>query len=571
MKILVLAPQPFYQERGTPIAVRLLVETLCSFGHEVDLLVYPEGEQISIAGGRLFRCGRPPFVRRVPIGFSWQKVVCDVYMFFSLSRLLLRNRYDVIHAVEEAVFIALPFTIFGKRKLVYDMDSSMSQQLIDRWPRLRRVRRLLETFERNAVRRSDAVLAVCNDLAEKARHWTTHPHRVSVLPDVPVRTGPPSTLPVDWLRTVTGPDAVVALYVGNLEHYQGIDLMIEAVARADVPSLHLVVIGGTDEHRREYSARSTELGIAERVHFMGPRPFAQLSVYLAQADILLSPRKLGENTPMKVYSYMQAGKAILATAIRSHTQVLDSACALLVPAESEGFARGLHRLARDAELRNSLGKAAKERVEAEYSLPIYHRRLKSAYDLLARGASPTEASAQPLLEVAQTALPIARAPAPQAGFPREQDPRAARPPIDAAQTALLEYTRDAIIIWEMNGRGIVFWNSAAEQLYGYTAGEAQGRTTHELLKTKVVGGVRSLESYLSRFGVWVGELRHKDCNGKDVLVEGRLAVVSEIDGGWLVIEVNRDVRNETAADKQVRSTQYQAQLCLALEELFRFM
>ena len=53
MNVLLLAPQPFYRERGTPIAVRLLAETLCSLGHAVDLLVYHEGEDISFPGLRL--------------------------------------------------------------------------------------------------------------------------------------------------------------------------------------------------------------------------------------------------------------------------------------------------------------------------------------------------------------------------------------------------------------------------------------------------------------------------------------------------------------------------------------
>ena len=46
MKILLVAPQPFYQERGTPIAVRLLAETLCGAGHEVDLLTLVNGPYI---------------------------------------------------------------------------------------------------------------------------------------------------------------------------------------------------------------------------------------------------------------------------------------------------------------------------------------------------------------------------------------------------------------------------------------------------------------------------------------------------------------------------------------------
>ena len=55
MNILLLAPQPFYQERGTPIAVRMLVETLCQAGNQVDLLTYHEGEDISLPGLKIYR------------------------------------------------------------------------------------------------------------------------------------------------------------------------------------------------------------------------------------------------------------------------------------------------------------------------------------------------------------------------------------------------------------------------------------------------------------------------------------------------------------------------------------
>ena len=75
MKILLIAPQPFYQERGTPIAVRLLIETLCAAGHEVHLLTYHEGEDVAVPGLTIFRAARPPGIGNIPIGFSWKKVV----------------------------------------------------------------------------------------------------------------------------------------------------------------------------------------------------------------------------------------------------------------------------------------------------------------------------------------------------------------------------------------------------------------------------------------------------------------------------------------------------------------
>jgi PAS domain S-box-containing protein len=113
---------------------------------------------------------------------------------------------------------------------------------------------------------------------------------------------------------------------------------------------------------------------------------------------------------------------------------------------------------------------------------------------------------------------------------------------------LLEYTHDAIIIWETDGGGIKYFNRAAEQLYGYSRDEARGRTTHELLKTELAGGVDVLEMKLARFGIWVGELRHTTRDGRYIEVEGRLALMSQNSGRWLVLEVNRDVSDRNAAE-----------------------
>lgn len=119
---------------------------------------------------------------------------------------------------------------------------------------------------------------------------------------------------------------------------------------------------------------------------------------------------------------------------------------------------------------------------------------------------------------------------------------------DRWNTRLLEFTNDAIIIWEMQGRGILYWNAAAEQLYGYSRAEALGKITHVLLKTELAGGVTSLESNLDRYGVWIGELTHTTQTGGRILVEGRLALMSQRSNRWLVMEVNRDITDQKATE-----------------------
>lgn len=381
MKILIVAPQPFFRERGTPIAVRLLAETLCQFGHHVDLLAYHAGEDVTIPGLRLIRAARPPGVHEIPIGISWQKLLCDVSLLISMIRLVRRNDYDVIHAVEEAVFFAAVLSLFGRRKFIYDMDSSLSEQLTDKWRSLRPLRGVLERVERMAVSRATTVLAVCEDLATKVRPWVDG-QRVAVLPDVPLGDGK-SSVCSESLRDIVGNDSVIGLYVGNLEPYQGIDLLLEAVARVSDARFRMIVIGGDPAHVLRYRERVQATGIGDKVLFLGPRPVAQLDAYLSQADILLSPRILGGNTPMKVYSYMQSGKAIVATRIRSHTQAINDSCAELVAPDPEAMAGAIERLARDPERRRRLGEAARERAQLEYSLPVFRKKLELAYQQMA--------------------------------------------------------------------------------------------------------------------------------------------------------------------------------------------
>ena len=131
---------------------------------------------------------------------------------------------------------------------------------------------------------------------------------------------------------------------------------------------------------------------------------------------------------------------------------------------------------------------------------------------------------------------------PLSELPLQQDP-------NSWNTRLLEYMNDAIIIWEMQGRGILFWNQAAEKLYGYSRAVALGQTTHQLLDTQLTGGITHLEASLAKYGVWIGDLTHTTSSGKRVRVEARLALMSQTNGRWLVLEVNRDVTDVAALDQ----------------------
>lgn len=388
MRILYLAPHPFYQDRGSPIAAKMLLEILDRQGIEVDLVTYNEGEDLPFENITHYRIPDLPFLQGVRPGFSPKKLVADIFMLFIMLRLLLRNRYNVIHAVEEMAFFALALKPLFGTPYVYDMDSSLAQQMVEQMPRLRALGGVLETFERMAVRGADQVVAVCDALGDVA---TNHGARdVVLLYDVPLAAPEGGTVTEEDVRVFCQDEGVMAMYVGNLQPYQGIDLLLESVAlaRPQVSSLDLVIIGGKQADIDAYTQKAADLGIGDAVHFLGPRPIEGLSGYLSQADILVSPRIKGNNTPMKIYSYLDSGRPILATDLWTHTQVLTPNVSVLTEPEPKAYAEGLVRLAQDASLRARLGEAGKALVQEKYSYSVFEA---TANRLLERLAAPAKA------------------------------------------------------------------------------------------------------------------------------------------------------------------------------------
>lgn len=392
MKILVLAPQPFFQSRGTPIAVRALLGVLTGEGHRLDVLTYHEGEPVEISGVRLLRIPTVPGVRNLRPGFSIKKVICDLVMLWQCVGLVRREKYELIHAVEESVFMAMAARALFKTPYVYDMDSSLAVQLVQgrRW--LRPLRPFFEAMERLAVRQSLGVLAVCRSLEETARRYAPG-KSVARLEDVSLLDQQETTVPE---ARVPGEDPVV-MYVGNLEPYQGIDLLLESFQAAirEVPGARLVIVGGVVPDITRYTDRSVRLGIAERVEFLGQRPIAELGRHLARATVLVSPRIQGNNTPMKIYSYLDSGRPVLATRLLMHEEVLDDSIACLADPEPAAMAAGLIGLLKDPELRSSLASRAKAKVAAEYSpaafkakLVTFYRGLRLAPDEAGRPTTP---------------------------------------------------------------------------------------------------------------------------------------------------------------------------------------
>jgi len=374
LNILFLAPQPFFEVRGTPLAVLAMVRALVGLGHKVDLLTYPRGADVDVSGLVHRRSLGLP-VGRVRPGPSLAKLALDVPFMAEAWWRMATGRYDVVHAVEEAAHLAAPLARLLRLPLVVDVDSSIPDQLRQsgfaaRGP----LPWAAERLERHALQHAAAVITVCGSLTEGARARAPRAAIFQVEDPPLVDAGALDAEAAAALRRSLGigPGPVV-LYSGNLEPYQGVDLLLQAAPQ--VPEAWFVLMGGEPAAVAALKARAG----AGRAVFAGQRPPSELPAFLALADVLVSPRLQGENTPFKVYTYLASGKPLVATRLPTHTQVMDESIAVLVEPTAAGLAGGIRAVLADpveAAKRAARGRAL---IERDYSPRRYAEKVARAY------------------------------------------------------------------------------------------------------------------------------------------------------------------------------------------------
>jgi len=387
VRILMIAPEPFFEPRGTPFSEFHRIRALTALGHHVDLVTYPFGQNVSMPDLRVFRSLRPPFVDRVKIGPSLAKIPLDGLLALSAMRRALTGRYDAIHSHEEGGVIGALLATCLRLPHLYDMHSSLPQQLsnfaFSRSPLMKRVFLAIERF---MIRRSRVVIVICPSLEETVK--TIEPGAQIVLIENAPGSAEDEATPAaaEAVRRSLGLEACtpVVLYTGTFEAYQGLDLLFAAMAivQRSRPDARLVLAGGHPDQVAKAREAARAAGIEGVTLFAGERPASEIPSYLLAADLLVSPRSRGTNTPLKIYQYLRSGKAIVATRLLTHTQVLSDDTAILTGVTAEDYAAGILAGLADPGRAAAIGTRARELAETKYSYAAYLDKTRQACDAL---------------------------------------------------------------------------------------------------------------------------------------------------------------------------------------------
>jgi glycosyltransferase involved in cell wall biosynthesis len=387
MHILMIAPEPFFEPRGTPFSEYHRLRALSAMGHTVDFVTYPFGEDRDIPGVKIIRTARPPFISRVKIGPSWAKVPLDLCLAYTSLRVGLSGRYDAVHSHEDGGAIGVVLSWLLGIPHLYDMHSSLPQQISNfghanqRW-----MAKVFDWLERIMLRRSRVVIVICPQLEEVVRQVNTTVPVVLIENAMGSGDAPtPGSGAAVRAELGLGADTPMVLYTGTFEAYQGLDLLFAAMPKviAKRPDAQFVLMGGDAEQVRAAQARLEAAGLSKNVRLTGQRPVGDVPAYLDAADALVSPRSLGTNTPLKIYQYLRSGRPIVATRLLTHTQVLDDETSILTAPEPAAYAEGILAAISDRGRAREIGARAKAMADVKYSEAAYFSKTRDAMAILA--------------------------------------------------------------------------------------------------------------------------------------------------------------------------------------------
>lgn len=302
--ILDIVTTPYLIPKGSSLRVDSVLKKL-SKNNNVDLLVYPVGEDPNYKNVTTHRVFPKSNMQLGVSEISLKKMVLDIFILLKAFRMMLVNKYDIVHCEDfEAAFVGAVLSIFfRKSRYVYDMHNT----IVDNLKITNKPKWLIQIFEKISkfvFSRFDLVIAnwkIYENISDKNTFLLYDESNTEIKKiEIPTKNR-------------------FLAYSGNFKRYQGVEEFLRVYANVK-PKYDLVLVGNPTEEVKDLV---TQIGIEGKVHFTGLLDIRESNYVLSKAEYCLIPRVSGDQPGLKMIHHIMLNKPSLATNISANTEILE--------------------------------------------------------------------------------------------------------------------------------------------------------------------------------------------------------------------------------------------------------
>lgn len=386
-KILMIAPTPFFADRGCHVQIYEEARSLQKLGNRVTICTYHNGRDVQ--GLDIRRIINIPWYKKLEAGPSFHMIYLDLFLFFKSLMVALKMKPDIIHGhLHEGAFIGFFVAKLVRKPLLFDCQGSLTGEMkAHKFLNSNRLfYKLMHLVEKITDNMADVVVTQSTEMVKELQNEFHLPQQRVFLtldgvdtdefrPDIDV-----GELRVK-LALPLGKKIVV--YLGLLNEYQGVDCLLESIPLVlkEMKDVHFLIMGYPDVEK--YKKKAEELGILDSITFTGRIDYAQATKYILLGDVAASPKLSPTEANGKIYNYMACGLPTVAFDTPVNREILGELGVYAPKLGDPGsLAEAMKKILTDDGLAQQLSLKVRERVVNNFSWDNVARRLTACYQII---------------------------------------------------------------------------------------------------------------------------------------------------------------------------------------------
>jgi len=384
--IMMIAPTPFFADRGCHVRIYEEARALQRLGNKVVIYTYHNGRDMS--GIKTKRIMNVSWYKKLEAGPSYHKFYLDLLLLLKVLESSIGEKPDIIHAhLHEGALLAKICKKFENIPLVFDFQGSLTTELVDHnfLKEGSFIFGFVRSIEDSINRSADAIVVSSTNSANLLREESNvRKNKIfAVLDGVNVDEFRMHKETSDLRRELNLPlNKKIVVYLGLLNKYQGVDSLIEAISylvrkNGDV---HFLIMGYPNVEK--YKKIAVEKRINHNITFAGRIDYGKAPQYLSLGDVAVSPKISKTESNGKLYNYMAMGLPTVVFDTPVNREILGNLGVYAEFNNPVSLAEKLEMVLSNGSLAKNLGKKLREKAVDGYSWQAVGKKLMGIYQTI---------------------------------------------------------------------------------------------------------------------------------------------------------------------------------------------